>query len=243
VVDPFLKKDWYTVRAPSIFSKREPCQTICTRTTGIKIASESLKGRVFEIAQADLTGNADDSYRKIKLKVEDVQGNKLLTNFYGMELTRDKQCSLIKKWQTLIEARADVKTSDGYTLRMFAIGFTERRQQQMKKTWYAKTGQVKQIRKKMIEIMTNEASKCDLKELVQKLIPEIVGKEIQKSCSSIFPLQNCYIRKVKIMKAPKFDIIKLMELHGDSGEDVGAKVDRIDPAVEEKTVAGSGGRY
>ena len=55
-------------------------------------------------------------------------------------------------------------------------------------------------------------------------IPESIGKEIEKACRSIYPLQNVYIRKVKILKAPKFDLGKLMELHGDSAEDTGSKV-------------------
>lgn len=64
----------------------------------------------------------------------------------------------------------------------------------------------------MVEIMANQASTCDLKELVSKFIPEVIGKEIEKATSSIFPLQNVYVRKVKILKAPKFDIGKLMEV-------------------------------
>jgi hypothetical protein len=64
----------------------------------------------------------------------------------------------------------------------------------------------------MVEIMINQASTCDLKELVSKFIPEVIGKEIEKSTSSIFPLQNVFIRKVKILKAPKFDLGKLMEV-------------------------------
>lgn len=59
--------------------------------------------------------------------------------------------------------------------------------------------------------MVNQASSCDLKELVQKFIPEMIGKEIEKATKSIFPLQNVFIRKVKILKAPKFDLGKLME--------------------------------
>ena len=47
---------------------------------------------------------------------------------------------------------------------------------QIKKTAYAQSSQIRQIRKKMVEIMTREASSCDLKELVGKFIPEAIGE-------------------------------------------------------------------
>eukprot|EP01084_Bolivina_argentea_P135059 238056_1 len=158
-----------------------------------------------------------------------------------MDLTRDKGCSLIKKWQSLIEARADVKTTDGYTLRMFCIAFTKKRDNQIKKTYYAQSGQIRQIRKKMVDIMTEEASSEDLKGLIQKLIPNSIGDAIEKGTGSIFPLRDCMIRKVKMLKKPKFDIVKLMELHGnDAGEDTGKGLGRDTPSVA--TLKGSGGR-
>ena len=60
--------------------------------------------------------------------------------------------------QTTIECCVDVNTTDGYKLRLFCIAFTKRRQNQLKKTTYAQTAQIKQIRKKMTDIMTKEAS-------------------------------------------------------------------------------------
>jgi ribosomal protein S3AE len=36
-------------------------------------------------------------------------------------------------------------------------------------------------------------------------LPETLNTEISKACNSIFPLQNVNIRKVKMLKAPKFD--------------------------------------
>ncbi len=133
-----------------------------------------------------------------------------------MDFTSDKLRSLVRKWQTLVDAHVDVKTTDGYLLRLFAIGFTKRRPNQVRKTTYAQTAQIREIRKKMFEIMTREASTCDLKELVQKFVPEAIGREIEKASRSIYPLQNVFIRKAKILKAPKFDLSKLMELHGES---------------------------
>ncbi|KAL2347649.1 hypothetical protein Fmac_001649 [Flemingia macrophylla] len=113
---------------------------------------------------------------------------------------------------------------------MFCIGFTKRRSNQVKRTCYAQSSQIRQIRRKMREIMVNQATSCDLKELVRKFIPEMIGKKIEKTTFRIYPLQNVFIHKVKILKAPKFDLGKLMEVHGDYSNDVGIKVDR--PAVE-----------
>ncbi|PAN51037.1 hypothetical protein GQ55_9G575100 [Panicum hallii var. hallii] len=236
-VDPFAKKDWYDIKAPSVFSVRNIGKTLVSRTQGTKIASEGLKHRVFEVSLADLQSDEDQAYRKIRLRAEDVQGRNVLTNFWGMDFTTDKLRSLVKKWQTLIEAHVDVKTTDNYMLRLFCIGFTKRRPNQVKRTCYAQASQIRQIRRKMVEIMANQASTCDLKELVSKFIPEVIGKEIEKATSSIFPLQNVFIRKVKILKAPKFDLGKLMEVHGDyTKEDVGVKLER--PAEGDEAVVG-----
>ena len=169
-----------------------------------------------EVSLADLIKDEDQAFRKIKLRIDEVQGKNCLTNFHGMDFTSDKLRSLVRKWQTLIEAHVDVKTTDGYLLRLFAIGFTKRRPSQVKKTTYAQSSQVREIRKKMFEIITRESTSCDLKELVQKFVPEAIGREIEKTCRGIYPLQNVYIRKAKILKAPKFDVTKLLELHGDS---------------------------
>jgi len=72
--------------------------------------------------------------------------------------------------------------------------------------------------------MTREASTVELKELVGKFIPDSIGKVMEKECQGIFPLQNVLIRKVKILKTPKFDPYKLLELHGETGAETGAKV-------------------
>jgi len=241
-IDPFTRKEWYDIKAPSMFNTRVAGKTPVTRTTGTKVASDSLKGRVFTLSLADLHAQEDLDYRKIKLVGEEVQGKTLLTNFYGMDMTRDKLCSLIRKWQTLIEAHADVKTTDGYTLRLFAIAFTTRRKNQIRKTSYAQSAQVRAIRKKMVEIMTAEASKSDLKTLVKNFVAEGIAKEIEKKCANIYPLQNVFVRKVKTIKAPRFDLVKLMEVHGDagSGEDAGKAVKAEAPLVE--SMEGAGGR-
>merc|ERR1711920_1124573 len=80
------------------------------------------------------------------------------------------------------------------------------------------SAQIRKIRRKMIDIINSEAGKVQLRELVKKLIPESIGKEIEKHTQGIYPLKDVLIRKVKILKKPKFDITKLMELHQDTGD-------------------------
>lgn len=197
----------------------------------VEIAADSLKGRVFEISLADLNRDSNDvAWRKMKVQIEEVKGFDCYTNFYGMDITRDKLCTIVKKWHTTVEAFVQTKTQDGYLLRMFCIGFTKRTGRQVRATCYAKGSQRKLIRKKMMEIMINEAQKSTLKELTKKLylfsslinyyfsVQDSIGKQIQKECGKIFPLQNVLVRKVKLLKKPKFDLTKLMELYQEKPE-------------------------
>jgi len=212
--DPFSRKEWYDVKAPTNFPTRALGKTVATKTTGQRQARDSLLGRVFEASLGDLKPNGEDeAFRKFRFRVEEVQGSQCLTNFYGMDLTTDKLRSLVRKWHTLIEAHVDVKTTDGYTLRLFAIAFTKRRPNQLRKTSYAQTAQIKQIRKKMTEIIQRESA-VDLSELVTKFVSEVIGREIEKSTQGIYPLKDVMIRKVKMLRSPKADIGKLLELHG-----------------------------
>jgi small subunit ribosomal protein S3Ae len=135
-----------------------------------------------------------------------------------MDITRDKLCTLVKKWHSLIEAFVQAKTLDGYLVRLFAIAFTRRHKHQVKATCYAKGSQKKLLRQKMMEVMQAEISKKSLKDLFKTLITDQMSKEITKNCTKIFPLENVLIRKAKVMKKPKFDLTKLMELYQDKPE-------------------------
>jgi len=198
------------------------------------MASDDLKGRVFEVNLADLQGDEDHSYRKFRFVCEDVQGTDCLLNFHGMSLTTDKQRSMVRKWQTLIEAHVDVKTTDNYYLRLFCIGFTKKHKDQRAKTSYAQSAQVRQIRKKMMEIMAKEASSSDFRELSNKFIAGSIGRDITKAAQSVYPLKDVYLRKVKVLKKPKFDHMRLMEVHGSAraASSKGGKVARTGDFVE-----------
>ncbi len=223
----FAKKNWYTVLAPSVFETREACLTPVSKATSGGKEANKLKGRVFEISLADLKKNMPEmSWRKIQLQVEAVEGSKCYTSFYGMSMTRDRLCHIVKKWQSTIESFVDVKTQDGYFMRIFAIAFTQRRKTQLKATCYASACQQAKIRKKMREIIVDESKSVPLKQLTDKFVERIIEKRIGKECNRIFPLQNIYLKRVKMLKKPRFDFSRLMDMYSDK-----AGVSRI---VDEK---------
>merc|ERR1712130_755192 len=139
-----------------------------------RIASDGLKGRVYEVSLADL---------------KDVV-NKLIPDSIARDI--EKACQGIYPLH-------DVKTTDGYTLRLFCIGFTRKQEMSTKKTAYAQAGQVRNIRKKMIDIISREVSSTDLKDVVNKLIPDSIARDIEKACQGVYPLHDVHIRKVKVM--------------------------------------------
>lgn len=112
-VDSFARKEWYDIKAPLNFTNRDVGKTMVNRTQGTRksflflvfwiidyylgIASDYLKGRVFEVSLGDLNNSVDD-FRKFRLICEEVKGRNLLTNFNGMDFTRDKLSSIVKKW-------------------------------------------------------------------------------------------------------------------------------------------------
>jgi len=232
--DAFLRKVWYNIKAPTYFkgAGTKVARTCVTKTQGQKIETDGLKGRICEFNVADLN-QSEDGFKKIKLEVQEIQGKNCLTDFHGLSLTRDKMCQMIKKRHSLIEAQADCKTMDGYIVRVFVIAFTKDiKDQQVSMFTYAQSAQIKKIRKRIVQVLQTEIGNKPLSEFVKSLLIDKIETEIKRSCERIYPLEPVHIQKVKIVKKPKMDIAKLMEIHDKATgeEDGGAAVDEPEEA-------------
>ena len=189
-----------------MFNVRKFTKSPVNVSAGKKLSSETIKGRVFECNLGDLNGN--NTYKKIQLIIDDTSSSEnrtALTNFYGLDTTKDHLCSLIRKWHSLIETFVDAKTSDGFLLRFFPIAFTARLKHQLRATTYAQISQVRLIRQKMRDIISKFVKKNTLKDVVNNLIHEKLAYEMTAEAKKIFPIQNCIIRKVKTLKRPRYD--------------------------------------
>merc|ERR1712070_1194508 len=207
IIDSFTRKDWYIVESPMAFNIRQVGKTLVNRANGSKFASSSLLGRIFDVSSRDLDCNSDGAHHKIRLRVVDVIDHRCITHLWGLNQTTDKIRSSVRKWQTSIEAKSDVRTTDGFVVRIFVIAFTKRRKNQIKKTSYAQSSQIRLIRKRMIDMIGKEATKCNLNTLIHDF-PEGICDKIEKKCTSVYPLHSCMIRKVKILNAPPLELLK-----------------------------------
>ncbi|TBU10583.1 ribosomal protein S1 [Hamiltosporidium tvaerminnensis] len=159
---------------------------------------------MFCVNQSDLCpDNEENSFRKFKFVIDSVKGKDAISTFNGMEITSDKHKGIIRKWHTLIEGYLDIKTKDNFYLRVFMIAVTKRRSDSLKKTSYAHSSQVRQIRKIMFEVIKEEIEDCDISKIIKKLMNEKIGKEVEKRSGVIIPIQNCHVRKVKVIKRIK----------------------------------------
>ena len=122
-----------------------------------------------------------------------------------MRLSRGRITFFIRKWTSLIEVYCDVKTKDGYILRLFAIGYTYRKGDQARKTSYAKKSQIKEIRRRMINIIQKSVQESNITELIQKLVAGEIADTMKKQTNAIHPLKQAFIYRVKVLKKPKMD--------------------------------------
>ena len=221
--DRFLKKEWWTIRAPGMFSNRNFTKSPVNQTQGKKLSSDAMKGRVYEVNFGDLNPGQLPT-KKLKLIVEEADGASKVaqTNFYGLDTTRDHLCGLIRKWHSLIDVFVECKTSDGFLLRFFVVAFTARAKKQCKATTFAQRSQIKQIRAIIKKVIVSTCVKSTLKELVRKLLGDTLTHEMTQKAKKIYPIENCTIRKVKTVKRPRFDIQQLLSMQADS-EIIGAE--------------------
>ena len=52
------------------------------------------------------------------------------------------------------------------------------------------------------------------------------------SFSGIYPLHDVHIRKVKVMKRPRFDLNKLMDMHGEGSGELNQSIANIEHPLD-----------
>ncbi|CAD2214641.1 small subunit ribosomal protein S3Ae [Angomonas deanei] len=239
-VETMARKEWYDVVAPTNFEVRQFCKTISNKTMGTRIAAELIKGRVFETNMSDLStpsentfkATNEEAYRNVRFVVDDVQGRNLLTQFHSMSITTDRVFSLMRKWCTTMETTVDVKTADGYILRLFVVAFTKKQEGQLSRNCYAKQHLVKWVRHRINKVVNQRLNRVKINEAVNQITRDTLADALAARCNPIVPIRDLRIRKVKVIYFPKSDAQTIANAHGEIPVSKEADERQVEEAVE-----------
>lgn len=109
----------------------------------------------------------------------------------------------------MTEVHTDVKTTKGYLLHLFCVGFTKKRNNRIWKISHAQHQQVRQVHK-MMETMAREMQ-TKLETCHQQTDSRHTGEDTGKACKSLYPLHDVFARKVKMLKNSSFELGTLVE--------------------------------
>ncbi|MDK2892736.1 30S ribosomal protein S3ae [Methanohalophilus sp.] len=183
-LDKWKNKEWYTIETPEFIGRN---------VIGVTPAddSEKLLGRVVETTVGDITNDFSKHNIKLRLAVDNVNGNVANTKFIGHEITTDYLRSIVKRQTSRIDANIEVKSKDGRKLRIKPIAFTVKR---------ARTSQIKGIRRIMEETVLKRASELNFEQLVEEIVTGRLAANIYRAAKIVYPLRRVEIRKTEVIQ-------------------------------------------
>jgi small subunit ribosomal protein S3Ae len=185
-LDGWKSKEWYNIEAPVYLNRS---------IVGNTMAGDPalLIGRNIETTVGELTNDMTKNNTKVLLRINNVVGETATTDLIGHELTTDYVRSIVKRQTSRIDANVEVKTKDGFVIRVKPTCFTIKR---------ARSSQIKAIREMMVEIVKKHASDSDFETFMQEAILGRLSAAIYRQAKFIYPLRRVEIRKTQVEAMP-----------------------------------------
>ncbi len=186
-IDGWKSKEWFNIEAPAYLNRA---------IVGNTMAGDPslLLGRNVETTVGELTNDMTKNNTKVILRINNVVGEIATTDLVGHELTTDYIRSIVKRQTSRIDANIEVRTKDGYVIRVKPTCFTIKR---------ARSSQIKAIREVMIDIVKRRAMESDFENFMQEAILGRLSAAIYRQAKFIYPLRRVEIRKTYVEAMPK----------------------------------------
>jgi len=186
-VKEWKAKKWIEVFAPPYFGGQK---------IGEILASEekSVVGRTVSTSLADLTQEISKGYISLKFKITGVSEGKASTIFVGHEAMYDYFRSFVRRRLSKIQNICDVKTKDGYSLRITSVVLTRHKIQSSKE---------RLIRMEMGRFITARASERTLDQFAQEMVLGKLAMDIYKEVKKYCPIRRVEIQKSKLLGVPQ----------------------------------------
>jgi small subunit ribosomal protein S3Ae len=185
-LDGWKSKEWYNIEAPAYLNRV---------VVGTTMAGDPalLLGRNVETTVGELTNDMTKNNTKVILRINNVVGDVATTDLMGHELTTDYVRSIVKRQTSRIDANIEVKTKDGFVIRVKPTCFTIKR---------ARSSQMMAIREMMVDIVKKRASETDFETFMQEAILGRLSAAIYRQAKFIYPLRRVEIRKTQVEAMP-----------------------------------------
>ncbi len=177
-------KEWYTLKAPEMFGGGNigeiPAST-----------EEAVVGRTVESGATDLHGSSKKYYFKIRMKVDEVDGNTCSLKFMGHDCSRDYITRIVRKNSKRVDEVTRVETEDGVKMRVKTICATIKPVGASKQT---------SLRKKIDEVLKEEASGMNTEKFVKDMLMNKLQNKLKKELDKIYPLREVEFRKTEVVE-------------------------------------------
>jgi small subunit ribosomal protein S3Ae len=185
VKDKWKAKEWYKLYAPRMFNQVE-----LGETPGADPAA--LMGRITEVTVHELTGDFSKMHIKIRFSVNDIRGLEAHTTFIGHDLTSDYVRRLTRRKRTKTDHVVDVRTKDGFKVRIKPMSITEQRIQAAQET---------AIRNIMTSTLNDMAANMTVSELVKAIITGDLSRDLSNAAKVIIPIKRIEVRRSEVLEA------------------------------------------
>lgn len=207
--DKWKAKEWYNIHAPRMFN-----ETVIGETPAAD--PELLLGRQVEVTVQELTGDFSKMHIKMTFSICGSDGHEAKTEFIGHALTSEYVRRLTRRKKTKTDHVVDVKTADGFVLRIKTMSIADRRIQ---------ASQEEAMRGKIKEFLEAYGAENKLSDIVKAIISGDLSKDTAKACHVIVPIKRIEIRKTEVLKK------------GEGEPDSIIEVPAEEPAAEEPAAA------
>ncbi|MBQ1462827.1 MAG: 30S ribosomal protein S3ae [Candidatus Methanomethylophilus sp.] len=221
--DKWKMKEWYNVHAPRMFN-----ETVIGETPAAD--PEFLIGRQSEVTVQDLTGDFSKMHIKLRFKIVGYDGHEAKTELMGHDLTSDYVRRLTRRKKTKTDHVVDVKTADGFVVRLKTMSIADRRIQ---------ASQEEGMRAAIAAYLTSYAAENKLADLIKAIISGDMAKDTAKACHAIIPIKRIEIRKSEVLVRGEGEPESIIEAEAPAKEEAPAEevveAPAEAPAEEEKT--------
>ena len=184
IKDKWKAKEWYKVHASRMFNEAEIGETPAADPA-------TLIGRTAEVTVQELTGDFSKMHIKVKFKINSVDGYNAKSVFVGHSLTSEYVRRLTRRKKTKTDHVVDVKTKDGFVIRIKPMSIAEKRIQ---------ASQEDAMRRIMHDVLMQMGVENNLSDIIKAIISGDMARDLAKACRTIMPMKRIEIRKSEVLE-------------------------------------------